>query len=129
MPIHTNSIGGFEFLSMEGQVFYRQQDIERIERLGVSGSGARRLGERGKPFDVLTMNYEADEQAAADKFQEYVDLKNDSDLVGVVRHDVPEGFFLILEVREQGRYAIMNAVGGFTGGEECCHEVVWTLLG
>jgi hypothetical protein len=129
MPVHSNSIGDFEFLSMEGQVFYRQQEIEVIDRPGVTGSGARRLGRRGKPFTVLTMNYEANLLAAEAKMQMYIEMKDTEDLVGLVRHDVPEGFFLVLEVREQSRYAITNSIGGLVGGEECCHEVAWTLLG
>jgi hypothetical protein len=130
MPVHTNSIGSFDFIAMEGTVFLRQQELEIIKRPGVNGVGARRLGEQGKPFDIVTVNYEATLQAAANKLDDYIALKNASNLVALVYHDIPYGFFLLLEVKEaKPPYAIMSAIGGFTGGEQACHEVTWTFIG
>lgn len=129
MPVHHNSIGSFEFISMEGAVYPRQQQKELLERAGVDGTGARKTGLRGKPFQLLTVNYEASLQAAADKLEQYADLCDEDVQIALVKHDVPEGFFMVLEVVERERYAIFNSLGGLAGGEECCHEVIWTLLG
>lgn len=129
MPVHTNSIGDFEFLSLEGAFYLRQQQKELIERAGVDGSGARRLGRRGRPFEVLTVNYEESLESAHDKMLQYIELAND-DPVTVIQASVDKGTYLVLEVRERvPAYAIFPSLGGLVGGEEACHEVVWVLLG
>jgi hypothetical protein len=43
--------------------------------------------------------------------------------------DIEEGEYLVLEVREQQLFPILNSIGGLEGGEEACHVVSWTLLG
>jgi hypothetical protein len=129
MPFHQNSIGSFQFLSMDGAVYPRQQQKELIERSGVGGTGARKLGIRGRPFELLTTNYEQSLIAAEGKLQEYADLCDEDVPIAVVKNGVPEGSFILLEVRERARFAIFNAVGGFEGGEECQHEVIWTMVG
>lgn len=128
MPVHTNSINGFLFLEMQGPPYLRQQQLEIIERPGVDGSGVRRLGKRGKPFQLQTTNYLADFSEAHNAMLAYKDLVGD-DPVSLTRRTVSEGTFLVLEVVERNCYAIFNSLGGFDGGEEVCHEVIWTLLG
>lgn len=134
MPIHTNSIGDFEFLEIQGPPYLRQEQLEIIERLGVSGSGVRKTGERGKPFQVTTTNYEESFETAKNKLDEYKLLVG-ADPVEFIRNDLSEGTFLVLNVIERDRYAIFNAIGGLQEDEahpvshECCHIVTWTLLG
>lgn len=128
MPAYINKIGDFQFLDMEGAFHLRQQQVELIERHGIDGTGLRRQGERGKPFEVVTTNYEADFDAAEDKMDEYLGLVG-SDPVNVIRFSETEGDFFVLEVRErQPPFGILNALGGLAGGETCCHIVSWTLL-
>ncbi len=128
MPVLTNSIGTYEFLEIQGAPHLRQEQLELIERAGVDGSGVRKLGARGKPFQIRTINYETDFAAAKSKMDNYKALVG-ADPVELIRQDETEGTFLVLGVIEEQRYAIMNAVGGLVGGEECCHIVNWTMLG
>jgi len=128
MPVHLNTIGYFQFLSMEGPPFLRQEQLELIERAGVDGTAVRKTGKRSKPFEIVTLNYEASLQSAHNKMLEYKAMVGD-DPVEWVRHSVSEGTWLVLEVRERERYAIFNSLGGLVGGEQCCHVVSWTLLG
>jgi hypothetical protein len=134
MPVHTNSIGDFEFLQIEGAPHLRQEQLEIIERAGVDGSGLRKLGRRGRPFELQTTNYEESFETAQSKMQEYKALVGD-DPVDLVRMSLEEGTFLVLEVRERALFAIFNAIGGIQDdpGEpvnhEACHIVSWTLLG
>lgn len=128
MPVHTNTIDNFHFLGMEGAPHLRQEELEIFERPGVDGSGVRKLGARGKPFEVRTTNYVASFTVAKELMDQYKALAGE-DPVEWIRQSVSEGTFLVLAVRETARYAIFNALGGFDGGEEVCHEVTWVLLG
>lgn len=128
MPVYINKIGDFQFLEMDGVFHLRQQELEPITRVGIDGTGLRRLGERGKPFEVVTLNYEADFDSAEDKVDEYLELVG-SDPVAVIRFSESEGDFFVLQVREQRPpFAIFNSLGGLVGGEQVCHLVSWTLL-
>lgn len=134
MPVHTNSIGDFQFLEIQGPPYLRQEQVELIERDGVDGSGVRKLGKRGKPFQVTTINYVESYDVAKSKMAEYKDSVAD-DPVELIRQGTSEGTFTVLGVVERERYAIFNALGGIQEDEqnpvnhECCHVVVWTLLG
>lgn len=134
MPVHINKIGEFQFLEMEGSPELRKQRLEIIERFGVDGSGVRKTGKRGRPFQIRTMNYEESFESAKAKFDLYKLLIGD-DHQEWIRQSVSEGTFLVLDVVEQDRYAIFNSIGGIQDdpdhpvNHECCHVVVWTLLG
>jgi hypothetical protein len=134
MPVHTNKISDFEFLGMEGTIYSSQQQKELLVRPGVDGTGARKLGKLGKPFQIVTTNYEVDFFEAANKMEQYIDLC-DSDPVLLMRYDVPYGNFIVLEVVEAvPPYAIFPSIGGIQPDPgnpvalECCHIVVWTLV-
>lgn len=128
MPIHTNSIGDFEFLSMSGAPELRREQVELIERAGVDGTALRKTGQRSRPFEVVTMNYEASFQAAHNKMLQYKSLIGD-DPQEWIRHSISEGTWFVVDVKERELYAIFNAIGGLVGGEQACHVVSWTLLG
>jgi hypothetical protein len=133
MPVHTNSIGDFSFLEMRGSPFLRQQDLEIIERDGVNGSGVRRLGLRGKPFQLETTNYLHDFATALAAMDAYKEAVGD-DPVPLIRHSENEGNFIVLGVAERDCYAIFSAIGGIVSVDnplphEVCQIVSWTLLG
>lgn len=134
MPAYTNSIGAYQFLAMDGAFHLRQQQLELIERHGIDGTGLRRLGIRGKPFEVVTINYEVDFDTAEDKMDEYRELVG-SDPVNVIRFSETEGDYFVLQVREQqAPAAILNSIGGIQPDPDnpvsltCYHVVSWTLL-
>lgn len=134
MPVHTNSIGGYRFLELQGVPYLRQEQLELVERDGVDGTGVRKLGKRGKPFQFVSVNYEESFATAAAKMLEYIDLVGLGP-VDIVRNSIEEGGFVVLSVVERERYAIFSQLGGIQEDEdhpvnlECCHIVAWTLLG
>lgn len=128
MPVHTNSIGAYSFLDIEGAPILRQQQLEIIERAGVTGSGVRRLGSRGKVFELVTTNYVASFTTAKTNMDLYKAMVG-TNPVTLIRQSVNEGTFIVMAVKERDRYAIFNAIGGFSGGEQCCQHVIWSLLG
>lgn len=129
MPVHVNKIGEFQFLQMAGPPYLRQEQVELIERPGVDGSGLRRLGQRGKPFQVVTTNYVESLAEAKAQMDLYKAEVADDTPLELIRHSVSEGTFFVLAVVEQYKGAIFNSLGGFDGNEECLHVVTWTLLG
>lgn len=128
MPVHTNSIGEYQFLQMDGSIYLRQQQLELIERDGVNGTGVRKLGLRGKPFQLVTTNYEETFATAHTKMLAYKLLVGD-DPVTLTYKSIDKGTFLVLGVVESDCFAIFNSIGGLVGGEECCQIVTWMLLG
>lgn len=128
MPFHTNKIGDFQFLDIQGAPYLRQQDLELIERHGVDGTGVRKRGRRGKPFQLETLVYVEDFETASELMAQYALLVGD-DPVTLMRQSVDEGTFLVLGVVERQRYAIFQSLGGFDGGEQCCLIASWVLLG
>jgi hypothetical protein len=118
----------FQFLEMTGQIAYRQQGLEIIERFGVNGSGVRKTGKRGRPFEIITLNYELSFADARDKLIEYKTFVGD-DPVKLMKWGVDSGRFLVLSVEEKDCHAILNPLGGLYGDEQCCQVVSWTFLG
>src|SRR4051812_13461371 len=115
MPVHTNSIGDAIFYDLIGTIYSPQQQVEIIERPGVSGSGARLTGSRGKPFDLISTTYHTNFSAAQDAMEAYVTLK--TSLQYLVRNTIEYGLHIVLDVAEASPpFAVVN-VAGASGAE------------
>ena len=128
MAYLENSIDAKQFASLTGPIFYQQQQVEVIERPGVTGSGLRRLGVRGKPFTLTSKTYCDDFADAADFVDEYNDLVGEDPVV-LIRNGVGHGNYLVLEVQEVETIPVLNATGNVPVGATACLICSWKLLG
>ncbi len=125
MPVHVNSIGEAVFFDLIGALSPKQETLEIIERPGVDGCGARRMGTRGKPIEFLSISYHTSFTTALEFLQASKTLVGD-DPQTVIRNDVTLGTFLVLSVEEATpAYAVVNVAG--SPGSECRLEMKWTL--
>jgi hypothetical protein len=123
----TNSIGAYDFVSISGKIFYRQQQIEVFNRPGVTGSGLRRLGERGQPFELTTKQFHADFAAAKTAIGLYLALIGGT-LPSLTRHGVDHGDYAVLTVTDLTE-PVLNPTGNATSSHTVMQTCVWKLLG
>jgi hypothetical protein len=127
VPILVNSIGSAVFFDLIGTIYLRQEQIEVIERPGVDGSGARKSGARGKPFQLLAVSYHDSWSAfhtAMTAFKAYPG----TDPQTLTRNGESYGSFLVLDVMEaRPPQAVLNVAG--SPSSQVRAETAWTLLG
>jgi hypothetical protein len=128
MAYLTNSIGAYSFADLVGAIARRQQQIEIFERPGITGSGLRTLGSRGKPFTLKAVAYVADLAAAKTLFEGYIALPGTA-TQAVTRDGVNHGNYFVLEVEEISTIQVLNVTGNVTAGSTVCLTTNWKLLG
>jgi hypothetical protein len=128
MAYSTNSIGSYQFVAIRGAIFYRQVQLEVFNRPGVDGSGLRRLGARGKPFDLITLQFHADETAAKTALQTYQTVPGTVALT-LTRRGVNHGDYQILEVDEVATVPVLNPSGNANSAYTSMQTCRWKLLG
>lgn len=128
MAYLTNSIGANTFVELTGAIFYRQEQLEIFNRPGVVGSGVRRLGARGTPFELTSKQYHADFAAAKTALQTYDDAPG-TNPVTLIRNSIDHGTYLVLEVMEVSTVAVMNPSGNANPAHTVLQTVKWKLLG
>jgi len=128
----TNSIGAKQFVEMTGAIFYRQEQIEVINRPGVDGSGLRKLGKRGRPFTLVTKQYFATLYDAFDAiFNAWTGYKTfiGTTTYTVTRNGVNHGDYAVLDVQEVATIPVVNPCGNATSTHTALLVCKWTLLG
>ncbi len=133
MSYLTNSIGSYTFAEMTGAIFYRQEQIEVINRPGVDGSGLRKLGARGQPFELMTKGYWLTLAAAQDAiFNASTGYKTliAAAAYTVTRNGVNHGDYYVLDVQEVATTAVLNPTGNVPSSS-CTALLVcrWKLIG
>lgn len=71
MAVHENSIAGFQFISLEGELVPPAYQIVTDDRPGVDGSEHTLVGKKGRPFSLVSKVDVADYAAAKSKFAGY----------------------------------------------------------
>lgn len=128
MPL-ANLIDDFEFFDLQGAIVYRQEQLEIFERAGVNGSGIRRLGQRGEPFELVSVQFHEDFAAALAALQDYGDLAG-TDPVELVRNGESHGDYLVLNVKEIATEAVSTiCADGVDPTYQIRQTVRWRLLG
>lgn len=128
MAYLTNSIGAYQFASIRGAIFKPQEQLEILTRPGVNGNGLRRLGRRGKPFELVTVAFYADLTAAKTALEDYQTLPGSVALT-LTRSGVDHGDYNVLEVQEVDTFAVTTPCGNADPTATACMILKWTLLG
>lgn len=140
MPLHENSIAAlnssgviipaqrYYFIDLQGTPQFAQQQKEYIQRAGVNGTYARKLGVRGEPFTIVSKNYVPTFLDCANLMALYRGLTDLDYGVRLTQYSVThEAALDVVHVAELEKFAVANVVGGFFGGELACQIVRWTL--
>jgi hypothetical protein len=129
MPVQTNSIGDFTFIDLVGTIYLRQESLEVIERPGVVGTGFRKLAARGKPFELVSINYVWDFATARTALIAYNALVGE-DPVAVIRNSINYGTFVVLNVTEaEPPFAVYNVIGTPDTSVQVRQTIKWQLHG
>jgi hypothetical protein len=134
MPALQNSIGNspdeFYFEDLQGAIVLRAQKLQLLERLGIDGTGVRKTGVRGVPFQLRSVHYVADWDATEEALLAYQSLIG-AEPVDVWQHDVLFGTFLVLNVEQlpETRACYNVTPGTIVENPECLQYCLWTLLG
>jgi hypothetical protein len=127
MPVLENSIGGLQFFDLVGAIFYAQEQLELLERPGVQGTGVRRLGARGQPFELVSITYLPNWSTALAVLGVYHQLPA-ANAVTVIRNGTDHGTFKVLEVSELETRAVLGVAGvGVPSTYEIRQVVRWIL--
>lgn len=143
MPFHLNSLANHadyeaasvrvRFDDLAGEVVLRGEELEILNRPGVEGCGARKLGRRGKPFELAAVLYCPDWQYAHDILANYQTLIG-LDPLYLTKQSVAWGTFLVLEVAATRTEAVYSVCGDAVNAAyyptlEIRLETKWKLLG
>lgn len=114
MALHENSIAGFQFISLEGELAPPAHQIVTDDRPGVDGSEHTLVGKKGRPFSLLSRVDVADYAAAKSKFAGYR-LLIEFDAVALIQGGVSttgEGYKVkVLDVIARRMFTIRGATG------------------
>ena len=124
----TNKIGVYEFIELVRPADIHDEDVEIITRPGVDGIILRRLGKRGKPFDLISREDVASLTAGRQGISAYKDMIG-GDAVVVIQNGVtlaPDYF--VVAVRPLRLRAIATATGGLNPPSNAWLECAWTLV-
>ena len=123
---HTNAISndpdpllasvGARFDDLSGEVITRAEQIEILSRPGVDGSGARRLGKRGEPFELTSVVY-GPNWAWAKAGQLYYKAMVGQDPFYVIKQSVNWGTYILLGVNIVRTEAVVSVCGNAIGYE------------
>jgi hypothetical protein len=91
-----------------------------------SGTGLRKLGQRGVPFELVSVQFHATFAAARAAMQSYDDAPGTA-AVALVRNGENHGNFFVLRVVERITQAVFNPTGNANPAHTVRQEVVWTL--
>lgn len=126
MPVHTNTIAGYQFEVLRNSLQPSSEEMELFTRPGKDGVTVRLLGLRGRPHQIFTVHYVADFEAAKDALSTYVALK-DGDSYEIVQHSVSFGDFRILDVVEVDARAVANVNGSILPNPGVMQVCQWTV--
>lgn len=126
MPYLTNQIGGLTFITVEGNIDLRSEQLETFARIGRDGVIARKTGSRGVPFRLQTVSYVTNHTAAKTLNETLKALVGDQPLT-IIQHSVNYGDFLLLRVRQVDKRAMINCTLGSEFQVRVVHE--WEFLG
>ena len=131
MPIAEHSIGGLQFLCLQGSPQLAQEQLERFSRGGVDGHGFRRLGTRGESFELISI-VDAPSLASARSvgYPAYVALVA-TEPVPLVKDGVAWGNYVVEKVSlaPNGIRAVANFVGGLNPPSLALLVCRWQLIG
>jgi len=127
MPVHTNSIGGLQFVDLQGRIQPRSEQPEVFVRPGKDDVTIRLTAVRGRPVKLRSVNYVADWDAAKTAINAYISMK-DGTAYAIIQHTTAYGNYLVLDVVELIARAVTNVVGGLAGGEEIHQVCEWTVI-
>lgn len=131
MPQFDNKIGTHEFLSMQGQVVFPQERIERIVWPGVDYTRFRRAGTGTDPFRLTTLVNAADENDAYLLISQYKALITGG-LQAFVRNSVDYSLTYslkaqVLDVQETASHAVNQWCNSFDDNDGWLLSAQWTL--
>lgn len=141
---HTNAIANAtdiaaatvlaQFDDLTGSVLLRAEELEVLNRPGVDGSGVRKLGRRGRTFQLQSVVYAPSFEWAKTAIEFYNTLPG-MDPLYLIKQSVQYGSFLVLRVTPDDPQAVYNVAGnavaysyGYTS-LECRLTATWELLG
>lgn len=117
MPLQTNSIGGFSFIALKGQVVVPSYQVLVEDRTGVDGTEFIVAGNKGRPFSLLSQVDCADYTEALSIYESYQAMKVAAPVV-LVQGGVPFAGMLFkvlsVELASEPR-TIRGAVGNKLG--------------
>ncbi len=130
MAYLTNQIDTNLFCSIEGAIFYRQEQLEVQNRPGVDGALIRRLGAHGIPFELTTKSYHASYTAARNALAAFDDYPGTAP-VTLTRNGVSHGDYYVLSVYEVRTIPVVNPTGHVVpdANATVCLIAKWKLLG
>lgn len=126
-------IDSLEFLTLDGPIGRRTEQLEIVQRPGVPDQGLWRTNLRGKPFELLS---QVDCLSLADAHTTYAEeyvLLIGADPVNVIQGGVDFGTtedlaFAVLDCQLVEARHILTAVGGLNPPSEGFLICRWTLL-
>jgi len=120
------SIGGYNFITIKGQINGFHERLETFNRPGVDGTSFRSLGSRSEISNIestVDLPYQA---SAANNMAAYRNMV--STVVTIVDdHGVSWTNMLILGVREVSARTIIKGTGGYYTNPALIHVVAWEI--
>lgn len=130
MPL-LNKIGNHQFLFLRGPWVPPVEDLRIERRPGVDGIEITKTGQRGRPFQWLSMVDASTPAEAVDLLFAYRELVG-QDAVSVVKENATSdsaGFkCAVLAVEERRIIALATSIGGLNPPSRGWIEAVWTLI-
>ena len=132
MPIHTNQIGPFQFVTLEGVPAIPFEHADPIERPGVNGTGFIKTGIRGEEFEITTgvdVPTWADALVAEDAYRQIANAGTFNIIKCGVGYATIGVKFVIRSVNVTEKFKVENSAGGMVAGRAYvrarwrCHAV------
>lgn len=135
----TNSIGAFNFISLQqpdgnGAVpELLRQDLKVIQRPGVDGTGIKRQGVKGEPFQLQSVVDMPTRAEAEDLRFLYIALQQGEQKADLVLNDIDYASFhgvrfVVQRVEKVFIQRMSAAVGGLSSPSNYVVRATWTLI-
>lgn len=127
MPTATHSIDAYQFLCLKGEVVTAQEELDEFNRGGVDNTTFKKLGSRGRPFQLLSIVDAPDLDDAKVGFLAYVALT--ATTVTLIKDGINWGTFVVkrVDIAPNGMKAVANFAGGINPPSTAMLACVWTL--
>lgn len=124
-----NSIDGYQFEDLQGNVPKRGQELDIFIRPGIDGVGARKTGKRTGPIQLISHRYLINWQDAEDAIVNYKALVG-AEPVTVVQHDIDYGTYLVVAVDQVSAFAVYSVAGNTIVTNPQVKQICqWTVFG
>ena len=126
MSVTFDAIGAEQFIRLDGDLDAVKPMLQEVSRPGVAGRAFRQLGNKSEIVQLRSIVDVASDAAAALAIATYTAMIGT--VVTVVKANVANTNWLVLNVRVLGRYRVTTTAGGVMGsGAQFMVEAEWSL--